>query len=296
MISFTFDDGNKSIRSVAEPILRRYGMVGTVGAICNLVFWNRSRGQYLLELEDLHCLAESGWEIASHSLFHRRMSLLPLSYQDEEASWHFDHTTRAWVAETRWEDVGTVAYRERFLRRARSPEEFTALSEGFLVDPSNSTISVKIIENNIAEEELRLGSAERELAQSKELFRTSGINTSVFIVPLSTWSPELHAMGVKYYSYVAGGGRRLNTGKAISDRFLSRIGTGADVTLEEVTAKAEAHLSQNSWAIIQFHDIAPEMKGKWNWTTRQFEQLVKWVNEQGVPVCTLSEGARRLMS
>jgi hypothetical protein len=296
MISFTFDDGNESVRSVAEPILRRYGMAGTVGAICDRVFWNRNRNHSLLMPDDLRYLVEAGWEIASHSLFHRRMSLLPPSYEDEATSWRFDVDADAWAAEARWRDVGTVIYRQRFLRRAKSAEEFTALPEGFLTDESDNKIFVKITETNLIAEELRLGSAERELAQSQELFRDDGFDINGFIIPLSTWSPALHTIGLKYYSYIAGGGRRLNTGATISDRFLSRIGTGADVSLDDVTATVEAHLSQNSWAIVQFHNLATEMKGKWNWTTGQFENLVKWVSDRKIPVCTLSEGTQWLMA
>ena len=261
MISFTFDDGNKSVRSVVEPILRRYDMVGTVGAICDFVFWDERWAASFMRPEDLRYLAEAGWEIASHSLFHRRMTLLPPFYQDETASWRFDAAAAAWVADAHWEDVGTVAYRERFLRRARSAQEFNALPEAFLIEPGHPAVYVKTAGAEFAADELRLGSAERELAESREVFRQHGFDTEVFIVPLSNWSPALQEVGKKYYSFVACGGRRLNTRSAVSDRFLARIGTGKDVSVEDILAKIGEQLSHDSWPILLFHNIAPEMKG-----------------------------------
>jgi hypothetical protein len=270
-------------------------MVGTVGAIGDLVFWDKSRAHNFMRAQDLRYLVATGWEIASHSLFHRRMTLLPLSYQDEAAVWRFDSASGFWVAETQSEDVGTVAYRQQLLRRAKSAQEFNTMPEGFLIEPGNLAVYVKSEEAEFDVDELRLGSAERELAQSRELFRQNGFDTDVFIVPLSTWSPALQAMGAKYYRFVAGGGGRLNTKTSISERFLTRIGTSADVSLEDVIAKLEQQLSHGGWSVIQFHNIAPEMKGKWNWTTSQFESLVEWVHRQGIGVYTLSEAAQRLI-
>jgi hypothetical protein len=295
MISFTFDDGWNSVRRIAEPILRRYGMVGTVGAICDLVFWDQSRAHNFMRPEDLRYLVEAGWEIASHSLFHRRMTLLPPSYRDEAASWRFDSASGCWIAEARSEDVGTVAYRERDLRRAKSAAEFNAMPEAFLIEPGNPTVCVKCAEAGFAADELRLGSAERELAESREVFRQHGFDTDAFIVPLSTWSSALHEIGIKYYAFIAAGEGQLNTSTSIWNRLLSRIGTGANVSLEDVVAKLEQQLSRGGWPVIQFHNVAPEMRGKWNWTTAQFEGLVKWVYGQGIAVYTLSEAARRLM-
>jgi peptidoglycan/xylan/chitin deacetylase (PgdA/CDA1 family) len=294
MISFTFDDGNNCIRTVVEPILSRYGMVGTVGAICDLVFWDQARARNFMRPGDLRYLAEIGWEIASHSLFHRCMSLLPPSYEDETASWRFDKAVGSWVANGRWEDVGTVAYRGRYLPRAKSAAEFTVMSEAFLIEPGNPTVYVKSGEAEFTADELRFGSAERELAESREVFRQHGFDTDVFIVPLNAWSPALQEMANKYYSFVACQGWELNTRTSILDRQLARIRTGKHVSLEDILAKVEEHLSQDSWPIILFHRIEPEMKGKWNWTTAQFESLVRWVSDRGIPVYTLSEAARRL--
>ncbi len=294
MISFTFDDGNASVRSAAEPILRRYGMVATVGAICDLVFWNNSKE--FMGPDDLHYLADAGWEIASHSLFHRRLMLLPPSYEDEIASWHYDNGAGAWAAECRWGDVGTVACDGKFLKRATSAEQFKALSAGFLIYPEKAVIYAKTTEKEFVPDRLRLGSAEREIAESREVFRRNGFDTSVFVVPFSGWSPRLQAIGTKYYPLIAAGGAQFNTRERVSGKLLLRFGTGRDVSVQDVITRLEDHLSHNSWGIILLHDLVSEMRGKWKWTISQFESVVKWVSDRGVPVCTLSEGARSMLA
>jgi hypothetical protein len=294
MISFTFDDGNTSVRSAAEPILTRYGMVATVGAICDLVFWNNT--QAFMGPDDLHYLAEAGWEIASHSLFHRRLGLLPPSYEDEIASWHYDGGAGTWVAECRWGDVGAVACDGKFLKRATSAEQFKAMSAGFLVKPEKTALYVKTTEKQFAADRLRLGSAEREIAESRDVFRQNGFDTRVFVAPFSNWSPSLQAIGTKYYSIIACGGMQHNTRETVSLKRLSRFGVGRDVSVQDVITRLEDHLSHNSWAIILLHDLVSEMRGKWKWTISQFESVVKWVSGRGVPVCTLSEGARRMLA
>ncbi|MGC2413751.1 MAG: polysaccharide deacetylase family protein [Stellaceae bacterium] len=294
MISFTFDDGNASVRSAAEPILRRYGMVATVGAICNPVFWNNT--QAFMGPDDLHYLAQAGWEIASHSLFHRRLALLPPSYEDESASWQYDSTTGVWSAACPWGDVGTVACGGRYLKRATSAEHFKAMVAGFLIEPEKTVIHVKTTDKKLVPDSLRLGSAEREIVESRDVFRQNGFDTGVFVVPFSGWSPRLQAIGTKYYSLIACGGAAFNTRETISRKLVSRFGTGRDVSTEDVIARLEDHLSHNSWGIVLLHDLVSEMRGKWKWTISQFESVVKWVSDKNVPVYTLSEGARRMVA
>ena len=86
------------------------------------------------------------------------------------------------------------------------------------------------------------------------------------------------------------------TNTLVSQKFLARFGTGRDVTVQDVITKIEDHLAHNSWAIILLHDLVSEMRGNWNWTISQFESVVKWVSDSGVPVCTLSEGAQRFLA
>ena len=294
MISFTFDDGNASVRSAAEPILRNFGMVATVGAICDLVFWNNTKA--FLNPDDLHYLADKGWEIASHSLFHRRLALLPPSYEDEIASWRYDTEIEAWAAECRWGDVGTVAFDGKFLSRATSVQHFKVMSAGFLVQPERTAIYVKMPDNQFDADRLRLGSAEREIAESRDIFQRNGFDTTVFAVPFSGWSPSLQAIGTKYYSLIACGGARFNTRDTVSQKLLTRFGTGRDVSVQDVITRLEDHLAHNSWSIILLHDLVSEMRGKWKWTIGQFESVVKWVSDRGIPVCTLSEGARWMLA
>jgi hypothetical protein len=293
MITLTFDDAHTSVLRDAAPILRRCGMVATIGAICDRVFWNNT--QQFMGPDELRELESEGWEIASHSLFHRRLSDLPACYRDEIAPWHQDPTSGAWVADCAWRDVGTVAYEGKFLRRATSREHFRTMSEGFLVEPERPRISVKLADDEFVPELARLGSAERELAESKRIFEENGFTPESFIVPFSDWPAHLQPIGAKYYRWIACGSQALfNTPETVSSRYLARFGVGRDVPLENVITRIEEHLSHGSWAIIVFHDLVPTMTGKWKWEIGSFERLVQWIGKENIPVSTLSAGAKRL--
>ena len=155
MISFTFDDGLGTTRSIAAPILRRHGMVATVGAICNRVFWDRPSRDAFMSADDLRDLAEAGWQIASHSLFHRRMCSLPPSYANEITTWRYDGAARAWIGECPWEDVGTIVYGDRCLKRAKSAAELETMADGFLIMPEHAAVYVKTAQKDFATARLR---------------------------------------------------------------------------------------------------------------------------------------------
>jgi peptidoglycan/xylan/chitin deacetylase (PgdA/CDA1 family) len=92
VVAITFDDAYRSVLERAEPILRAHGMVGTVfvptdwpGRAPRPMSWEGIAewldGPHAGELEPLPWdglreLAERGWEIASHSCSHPRLSRL----------------------------------------------------------------------------------------------------------------------------------------------------------------------------------------------------------------------------
>ena len=70
-VTFMFDDGYKSTRTNAKPILDRYGFVGSSAVVSDLV----GTAGYMIP-QDLRDLQAAGWDIASHSATHPSMPSL----------------------------------------------------------------------------------------------------------------------------------------------------------------------------------------------------------------------------
>ena len=67
-VTFMFDDGYKSTKSAAKPILDKYRFVGSAAAISSVVGTSGN-----MTAQDLRDLQTAGWDIASHSVTHPSM-------------------------------------------------------------------------------------------------------------------------------------------------------------------------------------------------------------------------------
>ena len=69
-VVFTFDDGYENMFNVAYPIMKKYGLVGTVFVITDLVAPKDWRGKKTMTWEQLTELYKNGWDIGSHTASH----------------------------------------------------------------------------------------------------------------------------------------------------------------------------------------------------------------------------------
>lgn len=98
VVAVTFDDGFRSVLELALPIVKRYGMIATVfvptdyvetGAVATwpgMERWltrEQERHLRILSWGEVRTLAESGWEIGSHTRSHARLRDLA----DDELDW-----------------------------------------------------------------------------------------------------------------------------------------------------------------------------------------------------------------
>jgi len=242
-------------------------------------------------LAELRELARDGWEIASHSLFHRRLTSLPLSYDDEKADWRYDRDRDVFVADYPWEEVATVICDGHFLKQRHSLAELRASPAGFTYERSRRRLYARPPERGQDDPSLLFGSAQRELAQSRSVLEKNGFEIRSFIVPFSVWPEHLQGLGARYYDYVSSVRPGSNTG---ASAFLHRFTAFSDRSVAEVIATIEYHLRQGSWCILCFHEVVAEIKNRLDWPVAAFRQLVEWVDAQGIPVDTLSKGGDRL--
>ncbi len=90
-VVLTFDDGFRSVREAAFPVLSKYGFVATVfcaaGYVGKQSGWARAPGVPALDMmswDELAFLAGQGWEIGAHTISHACLPSLPSARMQEE--------------------------------------------------------------------------------------------------------------------------------------------------------------------------------------------------------------------
>jgi hypothetical protein len=289
VISLTFDDGLRSTFEHAAPVLARYSMPATVGIICDRLLWRRPPNA--MSLDNARQLAASGWEIASHSLFHRRMEKLPPAYADEALTGWRPHRQGIFTADCPWADVGTVVEDSDYLPRQRTMAPLNNAKTGFFHDPINGKIYVRPRVATDLDSRLKCGSMERELQESRAVLHDQGFDVQSFVVPYSLWREEWDAIGQRHYAFITSVSNRVNLPSQPS--VLARIPTRANFSLERQIATIEQHLEQGSWPILCLHDVLPEPLTPLDWPLAKFARLARWIADRRLTACTLVEGARR---
>ena len=213
VISLTFDDGLQSTFEHAAPILARYSMPATVGLICDRLLWRRI--PVAMSLENARTLAASGWEMASHSLFHRRMEKLPPTYADE-AGPDGGRAARQCLQRralgrmlARWSRI------RLYLPRCRRLDVAGERRNGLLSRSGAEADLCRVRKSRpISTSRLKLGSMERELKESRAVLEDLGFDIQSFIVPFSLWREEWERIGRRHYRFIASVSNRVNHARA----------------------------------------------------------------------------------
>jgi peptidoglycan/xylan/chitin deacetylase (PgdA/CDA1 family) len=77
-ILLTFDDGSATTYSTALPIMQRYGFTG----VSYIVYYTIGLTHYM-NVDQIRALHAAGWEIGSHSLSHKDLTIPPYRQEDE---------------------------------------------------------------------------------------------------------------------------------------------------------------------------------------------------------------------
>ena len=64
-VVISFDDGDITVFTTAFPVMQEFGFVGV-----NYLVGNRLKAEGFMNVEQVHTLAEAGWEVGSHSMSH----------------------------------------------------------------------------------------------------------------------------------------------------------------------------------------------------------------------------------
>lgn len=208
MVTFTFDDGYFSTYEKAFPILEKYSYPATVFVISSAI----GEPGYMT-IEQILKLADSGWEIGSHTVSH---------------------------------------------------PDLTKLSD----------------------EQLK-----HELFDSKQYLESLGLTVRNFSSPHGRYDERVVEMISRYYdSHRTSWPAELNNLPLNNpeDRYyLKSVSVEDKTTVEEVKRWVTKAKEEEKWLILLFHRI--NEVGEYNWSSGEFEEVVKFVYEQSFEGISMKE-------
>ena len=300
MLTFTFDDGSRSTYTNAYPIMKKYNKTGVVYAISRRVadyYDNYIHADQFREMQD------NGWEIGSHTVSHRRTTQLPRTYDDEILNgWEkvsgYQNTYRV---QYNYDDMALVYVDgEHFWGYKTSVNDVDTAAQGYYFDDDNNCIYIHLRDNgNPENNEIRVGSAQREIQQSYSDLTAHGLDVSSFVAPYGSWDDSLMEFAAPIYNSIVGCkpcDQNYNflplQETSLPIRLTRTPSVKKDMALEDLSRIIDEAIAEDAWIILAFHGIYDDdnFTDPYGWSKDKFEQLVKYVSGSGVSVVTVSEG------
>ncbi len=292
MVSLVFDDGLQSVYQYAFPVLAHYGLPATVGIIANRV--DSGDPDFMTE-KDIHTLEDAGWEVASHSLTHKRPIDIPKFYAEEKClNLRPVAGQRAmYEAKYRYEELAGLTENGRLLKERASGKSVRQERGSYYFDELIGEVIVHPFEPESAEkQQIRVISYERELDESKKILESMGFKVSTYITPHNYWTPEMSTLSRRIYSQVADGGDDFNR-KGATDRYwLKRFVVHTNDTAEAIIGLVKEHaIRENGWVIFCLHGVGSDL-GWEPWSAEKLAQLAAFLKQKAVPVVTVDKGVK----
>ena len=166
-------------------------------------------------------LQDAGWEVASHSLTHKRPIDIPRYYADEKCLDLRPVSGRRGLFEAkyRYEELaglmeGDRLLKERSLGKIVAAEPGTYYFDGLI----DEVIVHPFVTHDVGRQRIRVISYERELEASKKELTGMGFHITTYITPHNYWTPEMSELSRRFYAQVADGGDNYNK-KGATDRY-----------------------------------------------------------------------------
>jgi peptidoglycan/xylan/chitin deacetylase (PgdA/CDA1 family) len=292
MVSLVFDDGLSSVYQYAYPVLAKYGLPATVGIIANRV--ESGDPDFMTEAQ-IRVLAKAGWEVASHSLTHKRPVDIPKFYAEEKCLNLRPVSGQRTVFEGRYryEELAGLVENGRLLRERSNGRLVRQERGSYYFDELIGELIVHPYEpDSVEKQQIRAISYERELDESKKILEGMGFHVSTYITPHNYWTPEMSALSRRFYDQVADGGDDCNR-KGQTDRFwLKRFVVHTNDPAEAIIGLVNLHaILENSWVIFCLHGVGAEL-GWEPWSVERLAKLCAYLKRKAIPVVTIDKGVR----
>ncbi|MEI6126369.1 MAG: polysaccharide deacetylase family protein [Pseudomonadota bacterium] len=292
MVSLTFDDGLSGTYRYAFPLLKKYNQAGTVGIIYNRAV---SGNDDYMTVEQVLNLQKHGWEVASHSMTHKRPIEIPAFYRDEPIkSWTIDNK-KAHTYQALYEypliscivENGDSMLQELYalpqVEEKKGSFYFDRVIEELHIRPVNPVSPAKL--------DIRSGSYEREMEASRKELEKLGFKVSTYITPYNYWTDPLKEASKAYYDYVVTGFDSDNRRESFDPHCITRMVVHNDETVSSLmrTIKAKA-VQHDDWVVLCLHEVGDGI-GWEPWSAQKLDRLCAWLKKENIPVVTISQGA-----
>ena len=292
MVSLVFDDGLASVSEYAFPVLARYGLVATVGVIADRV---DAGDPNFMDEKQLRELQSAGWEIASHSLTHKRPIDIPKFYAEEKCLQlnPVAGTKSLYEGKYKYGELAGLVENGRELQERDSGRLVKNEPGSYYFDELIGEVIVHPFDaQSVEKQQIRAISYERELEASKKELTRLGFAVSTYITPHNYWTPEMSELSKRFYAQVANGGDNFNR-KGATDRFwLKRFVVHSNDTAEAIIGLIKEHaIRENGWVIFCLHGIGSDL-GWEPWDAAKLGQLADFLKKKAVPVVTIDKGVK----
>lgn len=295
MVTLTFDDGFASVAAHAFPVLQKYGLPAVAGVIVSKM---ESNDPDFMRPADLLRLQKAGWEIASHSLSHRRCLDLPARYGQEPVrdARRDARNPRQFDAVYEYPVLAGLLSDGKPLRRVAARGAVGETPGSYYYDDSLRRLFVRPFQNAGGKApDLDAVSYERELQGSRRRLEGYGFKVESFIAPFNAWTPAMRDLSFLYYRQAVSGGDGANP-RGGSDRlWIRRYNVLAATTLAELQdIILKEAVEKDGWVVFCLHGVGAGAPGWEPYPREKLEALARWLSERKVPVVTLARGARIL--
>jgi peptidoglycan/xylan/chitin deacetylase (PgdA/CDA1 family) len=292
MVTLVFDDGLESVYQYAFPILSKLGLPATVGVIANRV---NVGDQDFMDEKQLRELQKGGWEIASHSLTHKRPIDIPKFLAEEKCLLlrRVNGQRSLYDAKYKYEEMAGLVENGRLLKECSSVKLVKNEPGSYYFDELIGEVTVHPFDPESADkQQIRAVSYERELEESKKELDGMGFAVTTYITPHNYWTPEMSALSKRFYEQVADGGDDCNR-KGATDRFwIKRYVVHSNDPAEAIIGLVKEHaIRENAWVVFCMHGVGSDL-GWEPWDAAKLAQLAEFLKQKAVPVVTVAQGAK----
>lgn len=295
MVTFTFDDGIVTNHSYALPILRSRGQVATAGIVVTRML---SGNNDYMNVDQVRDLEQSGWEIASHSLTHPRPVQIPKTYAQEPVNgWFVDENdSRHFQTQYEYERIAGLYQDGKPLTEAESLKELRTTPGSFWLDRAIAELHLNPLRvGDPSGLDVRAGSYQREMEQSRAMLLELGFNVDSFIAPHNYWTDDVEALCKPYYAQACAGRDSDNRAGTFDRYAIKRFMAHAKDTPQSYMRIIKDHcLEHGGWVVFCFHGVGSAL----GWepiSAETLDTLSAWVASEGIPLVTLREGSRIML-
>ncbi len=292
MVTLVFDDGLSSVYQYAYPVLAQYGLVATTAIIAERV---DSGDPDFMDETQIKELEKNGWEIASHSLTHKRPIDIPKFITEEKCLMLKPVAGHRplFEAKYKYEELSGLMENGKILRERASGKMVKNEPGSYYFDELIGEILVHPFEASSAEKQQIVAiSYEREMQASKEFLTEKGFKISTYVTPHNYWTPEMSELSKRFYAQVADGGDSFNR-KGATDRYwLKRFVVHTNDPAEAIIGLVKEHaMREDGWVIFCLHGVGSDL-GWEPWDAAKLGQLCDFLKKKAIPVVTIDKGVK----